>query len=1170
MVKTSLGIVTRNKNAHINMMAGISAFLITLFILISPNAFAQDQNTLILDNDQSIYNLAPFSYITINDEKKLTADELVKQHKNNLKGEKTSSNTIRVKDTKKSMNILFTVENKTKMDHWILHFGNTLDGRMGMIKKINILNYNTKQSMSFPRPNDEANIDAISDDISPFLGSAISLKLMPDTKNIIILEIEAQEGLPLIFMPKLIAQDNYIRILLEGNIKNVIAAILFFSIISFFLASFYIARNKASKALISYYLVLSALFFNFDAYIVPISIVNGSILFWLYITSFTMLVMAGKFFSKMRYDQKPIENIALIMLTIFMVVSAFLHIFIFGGSITGLIVMTSVISVCLILLAIITFFTSEKPAYIVSIFCLALILPAATLALITLIMTDYVDISYLPYFWYIHIVQALLFVTAYLQSNVYRKQRKIHESDYLMRDEQALYQLKKSKDSADKTRLLRVIERERELMSELREREIKRTEEMRVAKDTADRANQAKSAFLAVVSHEIRTPMNGILGMVQLLQSTSLSKSQSDYVDIIRKSGDSMMTLLNDILDFEKIERGSMEVETVNFDIHKLVQDIVILMSGHASQKNIELNTSVDENVPKIVSGDPTRLRQVILNLINNGLKFTEKGEVRINIKLSDNNDNKIRFEIKDTGIGISKEAQKKLFTPFTQAETSTSRKYGGTGLGLAISLKLIEAMGGTIKVDSEEGQGSTFYFDLEMNPLNTDNVHADEDGFFNPDEQQPQYKTKPMRILVTEDNEMNRKVLEGLLTQQGHTLFMASNGLECLDICKREQPDLILMDIQMDGLSGVETTKKLRANTDENIASIPVIALTGNVMLEDIEEYFSNGMNGFIAKPIDSKQLEEILYNASLGKFENDISKSNPLPKEQNIVQEQDPSPEAIKQEIDLKEIKTDLSLDDREHYVSDSEIKISTQTDITKKASPSMDIQIQETNNDKKEPSISVSNTPNTKKEKPTFNRNAPDDEMTEIQRYLMQQHSSYQDEEDTNITEEITEEINENIESPPPADNIEETPILFQGKISQADSTPIANTAPTSNIDVNDLLDTDMLQNLIDTLGEEQFKNLLQGFLDKATEIIDGIRIIIEENNIAALGARAHELKGMAGNFGMKYVSELATNIEKAAKTSQTDDAINDAQKLSAANDQTQAALKKWVAEQQNSST
>jgi len=456
------------------------------------------------------------------------------------------------------------------------------------------------------------------------------------------------------------------------------------------------------------------------------------------------------------------------------------------------------------------------------------------------------------------------------------------------------------------------------------------------------------------------------------------------------------------------------------------------------------------------------------------------------------------------------------------------------------------------------------------MNSLNTDNIHADEDGFFNPDEQQPQYKTKPMRILVTEDNEMNRKVLEGLLTQQGHTLFMASNGLECLDICKREQPDLILMDIQMDGLSGVETTKKLRANTDENIASIPVIALTGNVMLEDIEEYFSNGMNGFIAKPIDSKQLEEILYNASLGKFENNISKSNPLPKEQNIVQEQEPSPEAIKQEIDLKEIKTDLNLDDREHYVSDSEIKISTQTDITKKASPSMDIQIQETNNDKKEPSISVSNTPSTKKEKPTFNRNAPDDEMTEIQRYLMQQHSSYQDEEDTNITEEITENINENIETPPAAENIEETPILFQSKVNPTDSTPIADTAPASNIDLNDLLDTDMLQSLINTLGEEQFTNLLQGFLDKATEIIDGIGIIIEENNIPAIGARAHELKGMAGNFGMKYVSDLASNIEKAAKTSQTDDAINNAQKLSAANDQTQTALKKWVVEQQNSST
>ncbi len=1173
MVINTLASLIHKKNTHINMMVAIFAFLSISFTFWSYQAVAQEKNILILDSNQSTYKIAPYSYITVDNEKKLTAEELVKQHNNNLKGKKSDNNMIIVKDIKNPTKILFTVKNNTNTDHWILHFGNTLDGRMGMIKRISLLNYNTRQRVSFPPSDSDTKIDKNSDTSAAFLGSAISFKLETNTENIIVLEIEAQKGLPLVFMPTIIAQDNYIRILLEGNIKNVIAAILFFSIISFFIASFYIAKNKASKALISFYLVLAALFFNFDAYIVPISIVNGSILFWLYITSFTMLIMAGKFFSKMRYDLKPMENIALIMLTIFIVVSAFLHIFIFGGNITGLVVMTSVISVCLVLMSIITFFTCDKPAYIAATFSIALTLPAASLGIITLIMTNFIDVSYINYFWYIHAVQAICFVTAYLQSNNYRKQRKKHESEYLKRDEQALYQLKKSKDSADKTRLLRVIERERELMSELREREVKRTEEMRIAKDMADKANQAKSAFLAVVSHEIRTPMNGILGMVQLLQSTNLSKAQSDYVNIIRQSGDSMMTLLNDILDFEKIERGSMEVETVNFNIHKLIQDIIILMSGHAAQKNIGLKANIEDDVPQIVSGDPTRLRQVILNLINNGLKFTDNGEVTVNIKLINNDgNNKIRFEIKDTGIGISKEAQKKLFTPFTQAETSTSRKYGGTGLGLAISYRLIEAMGGKIKVESEEGKGSTFYFELEMDSSRNNNLIED-DNFFNQEKQLNHNKTKPMRILVTEDNEMNRKVLEGLLTQQGHTLFMASNGLECLEICKNEQLDLILMDIQMDGISGIETTKKLRANPDPNISSIPVIALTGNVMIEDIEEYFSSGMNGFIAKPIDSKQLEELLYNASLGKFENDISKSTQLSNKEEP--EVKPNVSASKAEIDLNEIQTDLSFDEREHYIPDTEVKIS-----QKETENNQTIKIVENKNEDiakpeedENPKPITSASLSAKKEKPAFNRNAPDDEMTEIQRYLMQQHSSYNGNENSDNNARDTDkpvatktevetkqtEIGEYI--PNKDERIEHSPTQDDSHNQDIIS---SNPEPVfePSIDIDNLLDVNMLQNLFDTLGEEQFTNLLQGFLDKATEIIEEIETTIKENNIPALGARAHELKGMAGNFGMKYISHLSSIIEKSAKTSQTEEAISNARKLNAANDQTRAALTEWA--------
>lgn len=1147
-------ITNKRSNHLLNIMAILLTFFIVFFIIGLSGSFAENQKTLVINDGNKTYDIAPYSYIIISDKNRLTPDKLVEKHKNNIGKKNIDTDIITVKDVKNTTHIIFTISNKTNIDRWILHFGNTLDGRIGMAKEISVLNYNTKQIVDFPSSDNNKN--------TKFLGSAISLKLLPNEKNVIIIDITAQRGLPLTFSPKLISQDNYIRTLIKGNIKNIIAGIVFFSIISFFLASFYITKNKTSKALISYYLVLLALFLNFDAYIVPIYIVDSLVLFWLYITSFTMLIMAGKFFSKMRYDLKPMENIALIMLATLIILSAFLYIFIFSGNLTGLIVMTSIISICLILLAVITFFTSEKPPYIVSIFCFALTLPGLALFLITSIMLGYVDVSYIQFFWYIHVVQAILFITAYIQSNIYRKQRKKEEAEYLVRDEKALYQLKKSKDSADKTRLLRVIERERELMSELREREIKRTEEMRVAKDMADKANQAKSAFLAVVSHEIRTPMNGILGMVQLLQSTNLSKTQSDYVDIIRKSGDSMMALLNDILDFEKIERGSMEVENVNFNIHKLVQDIAILMSGHAAQKNVELNTYIADNVPQIVSGDPTRLRQVILNLINNGLKFTDKGEVKINVTLAHDNENKIRFEIIDTGIGISKKAQKKLFTPFTQAETSTSRKYGGTGLGLAISFKLIEAMGGTIKVDSEEGKGSTFYFDLEMISRKAENINENEDIFFNSDKQEIKRKTKPMRILITEDNEMNRKVLEGLLIQQGHTLFIASNGLECIDICKREKPDLVLMDINMEGLSGIETTKRLRHDIDQDIASIPVIALTGDVMLEDIEEYFSNGMNGFIAKPIDSKQLEEVLYNASIGKFENDISKTDPSKKYDKLTQEQ--SDKTSKQNIDLTEVKTNLSFDDRDHYISDSEIKISDKSIINSPIEPQPNNN--DSSNNKNDMAVSISDKPTNQKKSYKFNTPSHDDEMTEIQRYLMQQHSSHKSDNDSgdiNAPKNLNE-ITKTEEDSAPYKNIEQANIQSPN-IGFSDKVP---TAP--EINMNDLLDVEMLKSLVSTLGKEQFTNLMHGFLDKTTEIIDNIETAIKEDNIAVLGARAHELKGMSSNFGMKYISDLSAGIEKAAKTSQTDDALNNAKKLNAANDQTQTALKKWLADQQNIST
>ena len=1169
----------------------LALFFVFAFLLLSPvkSAQAQEQNTLTIQNAMQPFDIAPFIYLTTEEDETLSHTEIIKRHDNNLRGTKLNKEIINIEETSQPVWLVFNVENQSSSDDWIFHFGHTLDGRMGMVKTIEIYNSNTKKLLSYP--SDET-------DAYAFHGSSASIRIPHNEKSTIAIKIQPQHGLPLIFHPRLISQNTYIGMLLQGDANSILTAMAFILIIGFFMTSFYIARNQASIALMSYYTILGALFFNLDAYVFPNSLINGTMLFWIYMAGFGLLIMAAKYFSKLTYDHKPMENIALAISCLLILITALLYFFVLT-SVTGLIVLTATITLCVLLLITITVFTNDKPMYIVATFSTALFASAVALSLLTAISLDLLPASSITYFWITHFVQALLFCAAYLQSNLYRIKRKKHENEHQMRDEQSLARLQKSKESADQARLLRVIERERELMSELREREIKRTEEMRMSKEIADKANQAKSAFLAIVSHEIRTPMNGIMGMVQLLQSTSLSKTQGDYVNTIRKSGDTMMALLNDILDFEKIERGSMDVEKVNFELRGLIQDIIILMSGHASQKNLELKSSIDDDVPQIVMGDPTRLRQVLLNLVNNGLKFTEDGSVSINVKMvEDAGKRKVRFEVKDTGIGISEEAQRKLFTPFTQAETSTSRKYGGTGLGLAISYKLIQAMDSVIRVESVVSSGTTFFFEIDMTPLK-EAVSDDTAKFFDPENMHDSSDTKPMRILVTEDNEMNRKVLDGLLTQQGHTLYMAANGLESIALCKQHRPDLILMDIQMDGLNGLDTTKKIRANPDPTISSIPIIALTGNVMLESIEEFFQVGMNGFIPKPIDSKQLNKVLYNASIGKFENDLKphntpnvKTNETEVVDTVVQEKEkPQEQKPLEKIDLSSVKTDLTFDDREHYVADTNVPIESETGTVRAMRgetvlPRPDMQQTDaTENTPKEqsPSLADANVtaptqlstqenetiPAPKAEEEIIVKksdtkksayNKPEEEMTEIQRYLMEQHSSNKQPQSDDQSIAAQEQPVTTVPAQEKSIEDRPSPLTAQETEQPADNEAEISGA-VNEFNSDELLDTEMLQSLLDTLGREQFTTLLHGFLDKSTEIIEVLQQHIEENNIAAIGARAHELKGMAGNFGMKQVSDIAGKAEKAAKLAQHSDAIDNAQKLSAANDQTRDALIKW---------
>lgn len=428
------------------------------------------------------------------------------------------------------------------------------------------------------------------------------------------------------------------------------------------------------------------------------------------------------------------------------------------------------------------------------------------------------------------------------------------------------------REKSDHRRLMQVIEQERKAMSDMQIKAAQQTEEMRKSKESADEATRAKSAFLAVVSHEIRTPMTGIMGMLRLLQDTTLSKEQADYATTIKDSGDALLALLNDILDFEKIESGKMELESISFDLKRLLRGIHTLMKGHAEFKNVELVLEVDPKTPTWVIGDPTRLRQVLLNLINNAVKFTSKGIVTLRIqdltgKSSDNqNFYNIYFAIQDSGIGISPEGQKKLFMPFAQADSSVSRKYGGTGLGLTICKRLIEAMGGNISISSKENEGSTFFFTIRMaaGAEAHDDLHQHDNNHANPIPSSKElFFHHQLNILIVDDNIINQKVVAGFLDKLGLSYATAGTGKDVLDMIEREKFSAILMDLQLPDMDGIEITKHIRDNTNNNIAQLPIIAFTGNTAQEDVETCKNVGMNDFASKPISFEKIVELMQKA-------------------------------------------------------------------------------------------------------------------------------------------------------------------------------------------------------------------------------------------------------------------------------------------------------------------
>ncbi|MEM7651461.1 MAG: ATP-binding protein, partial [Pseudomonadota bacterium] len=639
--------------------------------------------------------------------------------------------------------------------------------------------------------------------------------------------------------------------------------VLIIALCGFFLALSAVQRNPVFLYFSGYFLSYAVMFYGFDSVFFVQGALSAGLMNALLVVPIIVGIVMSQKFLELNIGQDFANS--LLFLNIIVIVSSFALSLLFGSSASGfdqyMIFLPAIVAYGL--LCALSFIQAQQQRHG------AVYLAAGWLAGLAGIFALFgVSIGLgnsafmMSVYWAMILPQAVLFVMAALH---HVKMVREEEFSSVARDNraaQSLARIKQSRETADQARLLRVIERERELMADLREREIQRTQEMRKAKEAADEANRAKSAFLAVVSHEIRTPMNGIMGMLRLLTDTKLSKEQTEYTQAIQNSGDTMLALLNDILDFEKIESGNMTIEIIDFDMVKLIEGIVTLMSGHAAEKNIQLLSDIQPDFPTSLKGDPTRLRQVLLNLVSNAVKFTDEGSVTIELRAQPSEGQaggsfEVTCAVRDTGIGISEDAQKNLFNPFTQAEESTSRKYGGTGLGLAICRNLIEAMGGAIQLSSQEGAGSRFFFTLNMEAGQKDFSENAFDIAYN---EPSRPKIKPMKILVIDDNEMNRRVLDGFLQKDGHQTVLIGNAEEALKVCEGQHFDVIITDIRLHEMDGMDFTRALRASGDEKTAKTPVIALSGDVSAEDRERYTQAGMDGFLAKPIDPQALFEIL----------------------------------------------------------------------------------------------------------------------------------------------------------------------------------------------------------------------------------------------------------------------------------------------------------------------